>query len=36
MTNMHNHQRRAATAAITEDKWANSSPYITVGLYIIT
>lgn len=26
MTNMHNHQRHAATGAITEDKWANSSP----------
>lgn len=36
MTSMHNHQRHAATEAITKDKWANSSPHITAGLYIIT
>lgn len=33
---MHNHQRHKATGAITKDKRANSSPHITVGLYIIT
>lgn len=36
MTNMHNHQRHAATGAITKDKCANSCLHITAGLYIIT